>query len=142
MTLRLFFIISLIAFSAFSVGKSNAQEESEADVEAPALRIIDIPNEEGIITIENETSYTGQTPTLATNQSSVLTDEGEVQGISLAGMGDGSVVLADSGNHTVQKFASNGYSANKLGFQRHGRWTVSWGYCSFCWTPRHDPCSR
>ena len=33
MTLRLFFIISLIAFSAFSVGKSNAQEESEADVE-------------------------------------------------------------------------------------------------------------
>ena len=73
--LRLFFIISLIAISALSVGKSNAQEESVAGVEAPALRIIDIPNEEGIISIENETSYEGQTPTLATNQSSVLTDK-------------------------------------------------------------------
>ncbi len=100
-----FLIISFLAGSAFYIGKSTAQEEFESEEEEPAFKIINIPNE-GILTVENDTNYKNQLTKLTANQSSELKDLGSQ--ISIAGREDGSVILADSGNHKIQKFDASG----------------------------------
>ena len=100
-----FIIMSFIASFAFCIDKSNAQEEFESEVEEPAFKIINIPNE-GILTVENDTSYKEQLTMPTPNQSAGPKDLGNQ--ISLAGREDGSIVLADTGSHKIQKFDSNG----------------------------------
>ena len=102
----LYLVTSFIACFAFSLDKSVAQEEFEPETEVPAFKIINIPNQ-GILTLENDTSYKQQLTKLDSNQSSQLKDA-EGNQISLAGREDGSVVLGNSGSHKIQKFDASG----------------------------------
>ena len=108
--LGLLFIISLFITPIILLIPVQAQEGgfTTADPEEPKFKIINIPNE-GIVTLEIDSSYKNQMTVLANNnQTYSIEDAGEISQIGLTGREDGSIILADVNNHKIQKFDSNG----------------------------------